>query len=50
LTTTGDTLAQNNFPVIYNYVDFPYPVVAYAVEPKRKEDEDRLTNALFKNV
>ena len=48
LTTTGDTLAQNNFPVIYNYVDFPYPVVAYAVEPKRKEDEDRLTNALFK--
>jgi len=48
VTTTGDTLAQNNFPVIYNYVDFPYPVVAYAVEPKRKEDEDRLTNALFK--
>ena len=48
VTTTGDTLAQNNFPVIYNYVDFPYPAIAYAVEPKRKEDEDRLTNALFK--
>lgn len=47
-TTTGDTLAQNNFPVIYKYVEFPYPVIAYAVEPKRKEDEDRLTNGLFK--
>lgn len=47
-TTTGDTLAQNNFPIIYKYVEFPYPVIAYAVEPKRKEDEDRLTNGLFK--
>lgn len=48
VTTTGDTLVQNNFPVIYKYVEFPYPVIAYAVEPKRKEDEDRLTSGLFK--
>lgn len=48
LTTTGDTLSQNNFSVLYKYLEFPYPVISYAVEPKRKEDEDRLTNGLFK--
>lgn len=48
VTTTGDTLAQPNFIVQYKYVEFPYPVIAFAVEPKRKEDEDRLTTALFK--
>ncbi|MDI6861591.1 MAG: elongation factor G [Caldisericia bacterium] len=48
VTSTGDTLTQSGFNVKYNYFEIPYPIISYAVEPKRKEDEDRLTSALFK--
>ena len=47
-TLTGDTLCDSNFKVKYDWLKYPEPVLSYAVEPKRKEDEDRLSTAIFR--
>src|SRR3954453_3098561 len=45
-TTTGDTLAADNAPVILESMTFPAPVIHVAVEPKTKSDQERLGTAI----
>jgi len=45
-TTTGDTLAAENAPIVLESITFPDPVIAVAVEPKSKADQDKLSNGL----
>ncbi len=45
-TTTGDTLCDRNHPVLLESMEFPHPVIAVAVEPKSKADEDKLGSVL----
>jgi elongation factor G len=45
---TGDTLTDENFPIILEAMDFPEPVIAVAVEPKTKADQDKLGAGLSK--
>jgi elongation factor G len=47
-TTTGDSLASDNHPVILEQLHIPEPVIHIAVEPKSKEDQERLSGALAK--
>jgi elongation factor G len=47
-TTTGDTLCDRVKPVILESLVFPEPVVAIAIEPKTKADEEKLDTALGK--
>ncbi|MGB8492780.1 MAG: elongation factor G [Candidatus Acidiferrum sp.] len=44
--TTGDTLCDENKPVILEAMDFPAPVISVAVEPKTKADQDKMGQAL----
>jgi elongation factor G len=41
-TTTGDTLAAENAPIVLESMTFPEPVIQVAVEPKSKADQDKL--------
>jgi elongation factor G len=45
-TTTGDTLAAESAPIVLERMTFPEPVIAVAVEPKSKADQDKLGNGL----
>jgi elongation factor G len=45
-TTTGDTFSPKDDPVTLPPVDMPEPLLAFAVEPKTKGDEDKLSTAL----
>ena len=45
-TTTGDTLCDPSHPVLLEPMSFPEPVIAVAIEPKTKMDQDRLTESL----
>ncbi len=47
-TTTGDTLCDAANPVILESITFPDPVIHIAVEPKTKDDQDRMGEALQK--
>jgi len=47
-TTTGDTLCNEDAPVILESMNFPEPVIQLAVEPKTKADQDRLGQSLVK--
>ncbi len=47
-TTTGDTLCDADRPIVLESMQFPEPVIAVAVEPKSKADEDKLSTALAK--
>ena len=47
-TTTGDTLCDENSPIILEKMDFPEPVISVAIEPKTKVDQDKLSVALGK--
>ncbi len=44
--TTGDTVCEENKPVILEAMDFPAPVIRVAVEPKTRADQDKLGTAL----
>jgi elongation factor G len=44
--TTGDTVCDENKPVILEAMDFPAPVIRVAVEPKTRADQDKLGIAL----
>jgi elongation factor G len=48
LTTTGDTLCDKDHPLILETLEFPDPVIAIAIEPKTKADEEKLDIALGK--
>jgi elongation factor G len=41
-TTTGDTLCDENKPIILERLEFPTPVIQIAIEPKTKSDQERL--------
>ena len=45
-TLTGDTLCDDNSPVILESLFIPEPVISVAVEPKTKQDMDKLSKAL----
>ncbi len=45
-TTTGDTLAADNAPIVLERMTFPDPVIAVAIEPKTKSDQDKLAAGL----
>lgn len=47
-TTTGDTLCDENKPVVLESMDFPDPVISVAIEPKSKADQDKLGLSLQK--
>ena len=43
---TGDSLTDERHPISLENIEFPEPVITVAVEPKTKDDEDKLMNAL----
>lgn len=45
-TTTGDTLCDTNRPVVLERMEFPDPVIEVAVEPKTKNDQEKMSLAL----
>lgn len=47
-TSTGDTLADPKDPVLIPPIEFPKPVLSYAVSPKAKGDEEKVSMALHK--
>ena len=47
-TTTGDTLADSDHPVILESMTFPAPVISVAIEPKTKGDQEKLSTAIQK--
>ncbi|MDT8317680.1 MAG: elongation factor G [bacterium] len=48
LTTTGDTLCDENNQIILESMDFPEPVISIAIEPKTKPDQEKMGVALGK--
>ncbi len=48
VSTTGDTLSDANHKVILESMEFPEPVIAVAIEPKTKADQEKLSTALAK--
>ena len=47
-TTTGDTLCDENHPVILESMEFPEPVIDLAIEPKTKAGQEKMAIALAK--
>ena len=47
-TTTGDTLCDENHPVILESMEFPEPVIRVAIEPKTKAGQEKMGIALAK--
>jgi elongation factor G len=47
-TTTGDTFCEKTSQIAYDPVKFPTPAIAFAIEPKSRNDEDKLSQAIHK--
>ena len=47
-TSTGDTLCDENHPIILESMEFPEPVISVAIEPKTKASQGKMTDALAK--
>jgi elongation factor G len=47
-TLTGDTLCDENNPIILEAIEYPEPVMAIAIEPKTKTDQENLSISLNK--
>jgi elongation factor G len=47
-STTGDTLCDENQPVVLEAIEFPAPVISIAIEPKTKTDQEKLGVSLQK--
>ncbi len=45
-TTTGDTLCDEKSPIILEAITFPEPVIGVAIEPKTKQDQEKMGIAL----
>jgi elongation factor G len=45
-TTTGDTLCDENHPIVLESMEFPEPVIQVAIEPKTKADQEKMGIAL----
>jgi elongation factor G len=48
VTTTGDTLCDENAPVVLEVMEFPAPVISIAIEPKTQANQEKLNLALAK--
>ena len=48
ITTTGDTICDEKAPVILESMEFPEPVIELAIEPKTKNDQGKMGEALAK--
>jgi elongation factor G len=48
VTTTGDTMCDEAKPILLENISFAEPVIFQSIEPKTKNDDDKLTNALVK--
>ncbi|MGH9915861.1 MAG: elongation factor G, partial [Pyrinomonadaceae bacterium] len=44
--TTGDTICEESKPILLEAMEFPTPVIRVAVEPKTRQDQDKLGTAL----
>jgi elongation factor G len=47
-TLTGDTLGDKSDPVTFPPLKFPEPVLSYAIEPKSRGDEDKISTAMHR--
>ncbi|HVF57032.1 MAG TPA: elongation factor G [Pyrinomonadaceae bacterium] len=47
-TQTGDTLADKAAPILYDRVEYPEAAIAFAIEPKSRQDEEKISVALHK--
>lgn len=47
-TTTGDSVSDSVHPIILESISFPEPVISLAIEPKTKQDQEKMSNALNK--
>ncbi|MEO7659244.1 MAG: elongation factor G, partial [Pyrinomonadaceae bacterium] len=47
-TMTGDTLSDKAKPIVYPSVQYPEAAIAFAIEPKSRADEDKISSALHK--
>jgi len=48
--STGDTICDKRHPVVLEAIEFPAPVIAVAIEPKTKADQEKLAIALGKLI
>ncbi len=49
-TFTGDTLCDENSPIVLEAIKFPEPVIAVSIEPKTKDDQERMGDVLARLV
>ena len=49
-TLTGDTLGDKPAPIVYPKVKLPEPSISFAVEPKSRNDEDKLATAIHRLI
>ncbi|MER3431398.1 MAG: elongation factor G [Blastocatellia bacterium] len=47
-TQTGDTLCEKTNPIVYPRVEYPEAAIAFAIEPKSRSDEEKISAAIHK--
>src|SRR5687768_16676086 len=47
-TQTGDTLCDKQAQIVYDPVEYPEAAIAFAIEPKSRQDEEKISVALHK--
>ena len=47
-TQTGDTICDKGHPIVYDPVEYPEAAIAFAIEPKSRQDEEKISVALHK--
>src|SRR5689334_7636487 len=47
-TQTGDTLCDKAAPIVYDAVEYPEAAIAFAIEPKSRQDEEKISTALHR--
>ncbi|MBI4436811.1 MAG: elongation factor G [Candidatus Omnitrophica bacterium] len=47
-TRTGDSLADEKHPILFETIPFPEPAISVSVKPKTRTDEDKISDALSK--
>jgi elongation factor G len=47
-TVTGDSLGDKDSPIFYQKLTYPEPLITFAIEPKARGDEDKISNALHR--
>ena len=49
-THTGDTLSDKTVPISYAAIEWPEPMISFAIEPKSRGDEDKISTAIQKII